>query len=47
MADEEEGFKRRAELRARWQGLVHALAPTLAFSIEEVDVPLTHAKGGA
>jgi hypothetical protein len=47
MADEEECFKRYAELRARWEGLVHALAPTLAFSIEEVDVPLAHAKGGA
>lgn len=35
------------ELRSRWDGLVQALAPTLAFSIEEVDVPLAHARSRA
>jgi hypothetical protein len=44
VADEERGFERYADLRSRWDGLVQALAPTLAFSIEEVDVPLAHAK---
>lgn len=47
VADEEKGFERYADLRSRWSGLVHALAPTLAFSMEEVDVPLAHAKSGA
>jgi hypothetical protein len=44
VADEEHGFERYAELRSRWDGLVQALAPTLAFSTEDVDVPLAHAK---
>jgi hypothetical protein len=47
VADEEQGFKCYADLRSRWDGLVHALAPTLAFSIEDVDVPLAHAKSRA
>ncbi|HSU38655.1 MAG TPA: ion channel, partial [Polyangiaceae bacterium] len=47
VADEEHGFERYADLRSRWDGLVHALAPVLAFSIDEVDVPLAHAKHGA
>jgi hypothetical protein len=47
VADEESGFKRYADLRSRWDGLVHALAPALAFSIEEIDLPLAHAKNGA
>ena len=47
MADEEHGFNRYAELRSRWDGLVHTLAPALALSIEDVDVPLTHAKSDA
>jgi hypothetical protein len=46
VADEERGFERYAELRSRWDGLVQALAPALAFSIEDVDVPLAHAKTG-
>jgi ion channel len=46
VADEERGFERYADLRSRWDGLVHTLAPTLAFSIEDVDVPLAHAKSG-
>jgi hypothetical protein len=46
VADEERGFERYAGLRSRWDGLVHALAPALAFSIEEVDGPLAHAKSG-
>jgi hypothetical protein len=44
VADEERGFERYADLRSRWDGLVQTLAPALAFSIEEVDVPLAHAK---
>jgi hypothetical protein len=47
VADEQQGFERYVELRSRWDGLVHALAPTLAFSIDEVDVPLAHAKSRA
>jgi len=47
VADEEQGFGRYADLRPQWDGLMHALAPTLAFSIDEVDVPLAHAKSGA
>jgi hypothetical protein len=46
VADEENGFERYADLRSRWDGLVHALAPALAFSIEEIDVPLTLAEKG-
>jgi hypothetical protein len=46
VTDEERGFERYAELRSRWDGLVRALAPALAFSMEEVDVPLAHAKSG-
>jgi hypothetical protein len=44
VADEERGFERYAELRSRWDGLVQTLAPALAFSTEDVDVPLAHAK---
>lgn len=46
VADEERGFERYADLRSRWDGLVQALAPALAFSIEDVDVPLARAKTG-
>ncbi|RYZ05608.1 MAG: two pore domain potassium channel family protein [Myxococcales bacterium] len=46
VADLERGFERYAELRSRWDGLVRALAPALAFSTEEVDLPLAHAKNG-
>jgi hypothetical protein len=46
VADEERGFDRYADLRSRWDGLLQSLAPALAFSIEEVDVPLAHAKSG-
>jgi hypothetical protein len=44
VADEDSGFGRYADLRSRWDGLVRALAPVLAFSTEDVDVPLAHAK---
>jgi hypothetical protein len=46
VADEEQGFARYAELRARWDGLVHLLAPTLAYSVDQIDVPLAEAKKG-
>jgi hypothetical protein len=46
VADEERGFERYADLRSRWEGIVQSLAPALAFSTEEVDVPLAHAKHG-
>jgi hypothetical protein len=39
-ADEERSFERYADLRARWDGQVRALAPSLALSMEEVDVPV-------
>jgi hypothetical protein len=44
VADEDSGFGRYADLRSRWDGLVRALAPVLAFSTEDVDVPLAHAR---
>ena len=47
VADEERGFERYADLRARWDGLVHAVAPALDVSSGDVDVPLTLAKRGA
>jgi hypothetical protein len=47
VADEERAFERYVDLRSRWDGLVHALAPTLAFSTEEVDLPLAQAKSGS
>jgi hypothetical protein len=47
LADEEQGFARYAELRAQWEGLVHSLAPTLAYSVDQIDVPLAHAKSEA
>ena len=46
VADEERGFGRYVDLRSRWDGLVHALAPGLAFSMEEVDLPATLAQKG-
>jgi len=47
VADEKQGFSCYADLRARWDGLVHTLAPTLAFSMDEIDVPLARAKSRA
>lgn len=44
VTDEEEGFARHAELRTQWESLVHSLASTLAFSADQVDVPLAHPK---
>lgn len=38
-ADEEGSFERYADLRARWDGHVRALAPSLALSMDEVDEP--------
>jgi hypothetical protein len=37
--DEAAGFDRYVELRARWDGLVHALAPALGFDMIEIDRP--------
>jgi hypothetical protein len=47
VADEEAGFARYAELRMQWDGLVHSLAPTLAYSVDQIDVPFAEAKKGA
>jgi len=47
VADEEEGFARYAELRRQWQGLVYSLAPMLALSVDQIDLPLAHAKNEA
>jgi hypothetical protein len=47
VADEERGFGRYADLRSRWDGLVHALEPALTLSMEEVDLPGTLAEKGA
>lgn len=38
------GFARYAELRARWDGLVNAMAPELAYEMKEIDRPGTLAK---
>jgi len=46
-ADEQQGFERYTELRGHWDGLVQTLAPALAFSIDEIDLPLARAKSSA
>jgi hypothetical protein len=46
-ADEERSFERYADLRARWDGLVRGLAPTLAYSTQDVDVPIALAERSA
>lgn len=44
LADTDVGFDRYAELRARWDGLVNAMAPELAYAMKEIDRPGTLAK---
>jgi hypothetical protein len=40
IADDEHGFRRYSELRARWDNFVKTLAPKLAYDMSEIDRPL-------